>query len=99
MERRQLDLAVRMLDLLKDDDDDFSGAATTFTRKKVFSSIPLHNEDSSVAGLLKRFGLKKTLERYEPATYSKFGGPAALEESLLKFKFVLGGGGRRGILQ
>ncbi len=90
MEKRQVDLAVRLLDLLREeaDEDDFNGA-TTYVRKKIFTSGPfsLNTNEDSVLGLVKRLALKKTQERLPASGYdalaSRYGGGGA-EEDLIK---------------
>ncbi len=87
MEKRQVDLAVRLLDLLREeaDEDDFNGA-TTYIRKKIFTSGPfsLNNNEDSVLGLVKRLALKKTqpASGYD-ALASRYGG-GGTEEDLIK---------------
>ena len=63
MEKRQVELAVKMLDLLKDDgaeeEDDFSN---TFYKKKVYSAF---NNEDSVIGLVQKLAIKKMAEKGE----------------------------------
>ncbi len=88
MEKRQVDLAVRLLDILREeaDEEDFNGA-TTYIRKKIFTSGPfsLNNNEDSVLGLVKRLALKKTqpsASAYD-ALASRYGGGGS-EEDLIK---------------
>jgi hypothetical protein len=68
MEKRQVELAVKMLDLLKDDSEEDT-FANTYLRKKTYASNPFYsalNTEDSALGLIQKLALKKS-SGYEQA--------------------------------
>jgi hypothetical protein len=86
MEKRQVELAVKMLDLLKDDSEEEGDFASTYLRKKPYNPFysALNTEDSAF-GLIQKLALKKSAGGYEQAG-SKYGSDEELVEKLVEDK-------------